>query len=358
MTRLKFDGYQFDLARYQLTRANKIQSIRPKTAMLLALLLKNRERILSKKEIFESVWLTEYVNDHTLFQLISEIRKLSPSRELIRTQPNLGYQWVADTGVVNGFSAKNGIALAASLSCVIVTTLFVESSGVRQPKPISMPAISAYSKGVIALEQGRNSEAEQWFRFTLAENPDSTDTQLLLAQSLFQQDELAASEPYLRNLLQNINTSSYSKSAASDLMSRIYQRQGLVYDALQFSRTGIEILNSSQAMCTVEAIDRRILELESILGGHNSSQPSVNILSKKSFEFADVAENNSATEIVQVGQVASQLVANETKANNHRKLCEQLKVSVNFDTSSTCQNPDSDLNPSHKHLFIRPYKYS
>ncbi|PAJ73857.1 hypothetical protein CJF42_13545 [Pseudoalteromonas sp. NBT06-2] len=90
MSQYKFDQFQFNSQGYQLTKNKNKHSLHPKTALLLAYLIENRHKISSKKELFQSVWQTEHVQDHTLFQVISEIRKLS-SNELIRTQPNLGY---------------------------------------------------------------------------------------------------------------------------------------------------------------------------------------------------------------------------------------------------------------------------
>ena len=63
MSQYKFEQFQFNSENYQLTK-NKIKhTVRPKTAMLLAYLIANRHKIISKKELFRSVWLTEHVQE-------------------------------------------------------------------------------------------------------------------------------------------------------------------------------------------------------------------------------------------------------------------------------------------------------
>jgi len=272
MSQYKFEQFQFNTENYQLTK-NKIKhTVRPKTAMLLAYLIANRHKIISKKELFKSVWLTEHVQDHTLFQVISEIRKLSKN-ELIRTQPNLGYQWVASTSEIKNTPQKVYLSIAATILCLASSALFFTSNNQANINNSNLPAITAYSKAVVALSNGDNQEAQKWLQFSLKENPESTETKLLLAESLFQQSNLTASESYAREVLNNKIASSYNYSMASDLLSRIYAKQGLAFDALQYAINGANVLKASQSVCSIAATDERVTSLLKIIDdSHNSQQ--------------------------------------------------------------------------------------
>ena len=272
MSQYKFEQFQFNNENYQLTK-NKIKhTIRPKTAMLLGYLIENRHKIISKKELFKSVWLTEHVQDHTLFQVISEIRKLS-GNELIRTQPNLGYQWVAATSEIKEIPQKVYLSIAASILCLASSALFFTSNNQADINNSNLPAITAYSKAVVALSHGDNEEAQKWLQFSLKENPESTETKLLLAESLFQQSNLTASESYAREVLNNKVASSYNYSMASDLLSRIYAKQGLAFDALQYAINGANVLKASQSVCSIAATDERVASLlKNINNNHNAEQ--------------------------------------------------------------------------------------
>lgn len=272
MVRFRFGQYIFHTHGLRLERAGQKVSIRPKTALLLSVLIANRDRTVSKQELFQLVWNTDHVQDHALFQLISEIRKLAPESELIRTQPNVGYQWVVKTEVCTYRKAHFALATAASLACLYAglslfnSTAIDVNSNTQSDLQSFLPAMSAYSKGAIAFEKGEMEKAEKWLRFSLAENPDSIDTKLLLAESLLQQNKLAASESLAQSVMQAPENFTYNASAAADLLSRIYQQQGSVYNALEYAIRGSEELDTKQAICTAQVFDHRIKVLSELLG--------------------------------------------------------------------------------------------
>ena len=244
--------------------------IRPKTALLLAYLIEYRHKIISKKELFQAVWQTEHVQDHTLFQVISEIRKLSKS-ELIRTQPNIGYQWIIPTSQLKNNSNKIYLSLAASFMCIASSVLFFTYGNKVNIKTSNLPAISAYSKAVIALSNNDSIEAQKWLEFSLEENPESSEAQLLLAESLFLQNKFTLAESYAKTIFNDKTNSAYSYSMAADLLSRIYSEQGLVFDALEYAINGANILKASQAACSIAVTTERV---ESLLIAVDDSQHS------------------------------------------------------------------------------------
>lgn len=294
MAQYQFLNFCFDTHTYHLYRGDERCDIRPKTASMLAYLLANQGRTLPKKDIFQAVWQSDHVQDHTLFQIISEIRKLAPNQELIRTQPNMGYHWVAETVQVQPRMASLKPVAAGLIAFGLLTTsayfgsdfFTVEQSieakavaaenhlsdKVEPPQNYVLPALTAYSKGVVALENGDHQAAEEWLRFSLSENPDSAETQLLLAESLYLQDNYKDSEHYARLLLEQSTPSTYISSAASDLLSRLYQKKGSLFDALTHAVNGSELLESSQARCTYEILDQRVYALKKLIEQESGEQ--------------------------------------------------------------------------------------
>lgn len=313
MAKYQFLNFCFDTESYHLHLNKRRHDIRPKTALLLGYLLTNRDRVLAKKELFEAVWQSEHVQDHTLFQLISEIRKLAPSEELIRTQPNIGYRWVIKTvpaqsgQLFSKYSMAAGVVAASLMTAAVSFSFNISTPGQKlseshltsdgsrllsdtTPSNAAIfPALSAYSKGLVALDKGAHQEAEQWLRFSLAENPDSAEAQLLLAESLYQQDEYEASEHYARQVLEQPKPSSYISSAASDLLSRLYQKQGSLFDALNYAVNGTALLDASQSQCTYEVLDQRIDTLKQLIEQQSNEQQSNEQLASEAFNEESTA---------------------------------------------------------------------
>ncbi len=275
MSLFKFEDFIFDSANYHLTQNGSRISIRPKTAQLLSFLLRNRNRVVSKAEIMAAVWDSDNVRDYALFQLISELRKLSKDRELVRTQPNAGYQWIAYTKTVKRgrgfplyatagfFIAVIGVAIAASMP--------INSTQEEAAKISRLPAVNAFTKGVLALEKGENERAIEWFEFSLSENPESVEASLFLAETLFLQQNLEASASQLQALLQRPDLNAYHAMTASDLMSRIRQQQGQLHEALVYAEASAKA--NVSAHCSVDVVEQRVEVLKGILGQKHEMSP-------------------------------------------------------------------------------------
>lgn len=137
---------------------------------------------MSKSEILASLWGSAYARDHLLFQLISELRRAPFAGSFVRTVPNQGYQWNVDTKVVQSgvvqSGAVNSMRIAActvlGLICLSVF-VFVTHKNAERNSYDGLPAPSAFTKGVVALERGSHQQATEWFRFALNKNPESAE---------------------------------------------------------------------------------------------------------------------------------------------------------------------------------------
>ncbi|TMP37634.1 winged helix-turn-helix domain-containing protein [Pseudoalteromonas rubra] len=90
--RYQFDDFEFDSTDLILHRAGEALAIRHNEAKLLALLLENTHRVLSKEEILNEVWQGKVVSDQAVFQNISHLRALF-GNDAIKTYAKRGYQW-------------------------------------------------------------------------------------------------------------------------------------------------------------------------------------------------------------------------------------------------------------------------
>lgn len=72
-----FDKFAFDTDSYELRVDDVLVALRPKTAVLMAVLIEQRQHLLGKQALFCQVWHSDHVRHQSLFQAISEIRKRS-----------------------------------------------------------------------------------------------------------------------------------------------------------------------------------------------------------------------------------------------------------------------------------------
>jgi TolB-like protein/DNA-binding winged helix-turn-helix (wHTH) protein len=95
-----FAGHELDLRRQELRRGGEVVHIEPQVFDLLAFLLKNRDRIVSKDEILDEVWHGRIVSEAALSSRINAARKAigdSGSDQIfIKTFHRRGFRFVFD----------------------------------------------------------------------------------------------------------------------------------------------------------------------------------------------------------------------------------------------------------------------
>ncbi len=97
----RFDGFTLDLARRRLTGAGpEPLALSGRAFEVLAFLLANRDRMVSKRELLETVWPRMVVEENNLTQAISGLRRAlgdsCESPRFIATVAGRGYQFVGD----------------------------------------------------------------------------------------------------------------------------------------------------------------------------------------------------------------------------------------------------------------------
>src|SRR5262245_19184002 len=95
-----FEEFVLDLDRRQLTRGSEEIAIGPKVFDLLVYLVKNRDHVVSKDDVLDTVWAGRIVSESTLTSHINAVRKAigdtGEDQRLVRTIARKGFRFVGE----------------------------------------------------------------------------------------------------------------------------------------------------------------------------------------------------------------------------------------------------------------------
>ena len=95
----RFNDIEIDVAQGCVRRAGQAIYLRQQTFQVLLYLLRWRERLVTKEELFENIWKDAAVTDNALLQCIFDIRKTlgddSRNPRFIKTFPKVGYRFIS-----------------------------------------------------------------------------------------------------------------------------------------------------------------------------------------------------------------------------------------------------------------------
>lgn len=101
----RFGNTVLDVGRRQLTCGDATVALEPRTFDVLAYLVANRERVVSKQELLDAVWGDHFVGDSALATRIKHARAAlgddGRRQRFVRTVHRVGYQFVGDTTEVS-----------------------------------------------------------------------------------------------------------------------------------------------------------------------------------------------------------------------------------------------------------------
>lgn len=106
----RFDDFELDVPGRRVLRDGERVPLSPKAFDVLAYLVANPGRLISKDELMKAVWPESFVEESNLAQHISQLRKAFKDKpDLIVTIPGRGYQFTASVvPVANGHSDLSG----------------------------------------------------------------------------------------------------------------------------------------------------------------------------------------------------------------------------------------------------------
>src|ERR1700677_1375726 len=95
-----FSDHRLDTDRRELRRGSEAIAMEPQVFDLLVYLVENRDRVVSKDDLFASIWGGRIVSDSTLTSRINAARKAvgdsGDEQKLIRTIARKGFRFVDD----------------------------------------------------------------------------------------------------------------------------------------------------------------------------------------------------------------------------------------------------------------------
>jgi DNA-binding winged helix-turn-helix (wHTH) protein/tetratricopeptide (TPR) repeat protein len=102
----RFGPFELDLATVELRDGGQVRKLEPQVFALLALLVENRERLVSKEEIIDKVWDGRVVSDAAVASRVKSARQAlgddGKAQRFVRTIHGQGYRFVADARASRG----------------------------------------------------------------------------------------------------------------------------------------------------------------------------------------------------------------------------------------------------------------
>jgi class 3 adenylate cyclase/tetratricopeptide (TPR) repeat protein len=93
-----FGDYILDIQRYELCRAGILLKLQPKVFELLTYLIQYRDRVVTRQELFDTLWPEQFVSDDALERLVVLARRAvgdsGRAQRVIKTVHGRGYCWV------------------------------------------------------------------------------------------------------------------------------------------------------------------------------------------------------------------------------------------------------------------------
>jgi TolB-like protein len=113
-----FEDFTLDMDRHELRRAGALTAIEPQVFDLLAHLICNRERVISKDDLLAAVWKGRIVSEATLDSRINAARRAihdsGEEQRLIKTVPRKGVRFVGTVQVIQQSEEPAAEACAVS----------------------------------------------------------------------------------------------------------------------------------------------------------------------------------------------------------------------------------------------------
>ncbi len=107
----EFGGFRLDPAERILLRNGEPQALTPKVFDTLVLLVENAGRLVTKDEFMNQVWANAFVEEATLAQTVSQLRKALGDPEIIETVSKKGYRF---SGSARAVATLSTVASARS----------------------------------------------------------------------------------------------------------------------------------------------------------------------------------------------------------------------------------------------------
>jgi TolB-like protein/DNA-binding winged helix-turn-helix (wHTH) protein len=141
----EFDRYEMDLATFELRAGGKACDLEPQVFSLIALLVENHDRLVSKEEIIDKVWDGRVVSDAAVASRVKSARQAlgddGKSQRFIRTLHRKGFRFVEKVRVL-----RDKTAFSAADAAIATVAGGVGAAGQQLDQP-SRPSLAVLPFG-------------------------------------------------------------------------------------------------------------------------------------------------------------------------------------------------------------------
>jgi Tol biopolymer transport system component/DNA-binding winged helix-turn-helix (wHTH) protein len=159
----EFDDFRVDPNQKCLWHGEELVSLTPKAFDTLVVLLENKGKVVDKDTLLNQVWADTFVEEATLAQNISTLRRTFSGKQFIETIPRRGYRFVGDVREI--FDEEEVFVVETRRQTRIVTQEAIHLSGeVAQPKTANKLFIGTAILVCIAVLVGSYFAVRQYFQ--------------------------------------------------------------------------------------------------------------------------------------------------------------------------------------------------
>ncbi len=156
---------EIDPANFRLAERGKTVSVEPLVFDLIVYLIENRDRLLTRQELFDAIWSGKVVSDTSLSNHIKSARKAlgddGQQQRVIKTIHGRGYQFVAEIEEIGDRDAAKRIRAPRKRWLAYAAALLLVAIGSRMLLAPSDDAIE--SVAVLPLRNLSNDPAQEYF---------------------------------------------------------------------------------------------------------------------------------------------------------------------------------------------------
>src|SRR5919199_3709916 len=113
-----FDDVRVEPAAYKVWKAGAVVPLEPKAFEVLLFLIRERGRVVRKRELLDEIWKDAFVSENALTREIAQLRKAlgedARRARYIETVPTRGYRFIAE--VENAWAGRNGVVSSNGVS--------------------------------------------------------------------------------------------------------------------------------------------------------------------------------------------------------------------------------------------------
>ncbi len=164
-----FDDFQFDPAAGGLSQSGQPIALEPQAIRLLEVLIRHRDRIVSKEDLIEEIWDGRAITDAALNTRVRSVRKAlgdaATTSKYIKTFPKRGFQFVAKvtTGTAATQAPSNQlrrIMIVTAMAVVVAAVFIAMTLFTMKPKAL---ATGKPSVAVVQFENLDGQNGAQYF---------------------------------------------------------------------------------------------------------------------------------------------------------------------------------------------------